>query len=191
MDDQVSAVSMTNNVIESDGGGIFLCHGCQGNSASNNVVVLQPAAFCERGPNGVTYATGSMIYNGIARVDLLPSYFPVSLAATSIVVQLSGQASGGTNAAFNVELDGAIIGTGTARSNIAYYIFTVLLIPYQVHRIAIGLTNGVNTGTSTTALNNLAPFVNISAVNLQIRRPSRVHRWEHTCRVVVPNLGVG
>jgi parallel beta-helix repeat protein len=166
MDDQVSAVTMTNNVIESDGSGIFLCHGCKSNSASNNVLVLQPAAFYDQGSNGVTYSTGDMTYNGITRIDLLPSYFPADLAATTIVVQLSGQASGGTNAAFNIQADGAIIGTGTATSNIANYIFTAQLTPHQVHRIAIGLTNGVTTGTSTTALHNLALFVNNSAVNL-------------------------
>jgi parallel beta-helix repeat protein len=166
MDDQVSAVTMTNNVIESDGSGIFLCHGCKSNSASNNVLVLQPAAFYDQGSNGVTYSTGDMTYNGITRIDLLPSYFPADLAATTIVVQLSGQASGGTNAAFNIQADGAIIGTGTATSNIANYIFTAQLTPHQVHRIAIGLTNGVTTGTSTTALHNLALFVNSSAVNL-------------------------
>jgi Ca-dependent carbohydrate-binding module xylan-binding len=145
MDDQVSAVSMTNNLIESDGSGIFLCHGCPANSAGNHVVVLQPAAFYDRGPNGVTYSTGHMIDNDITRVDLLPSYFPANFAATTIVVQLSGQASGGTNAVFNAQVDGAIIGTGTAGSNIADYIFTVPLVPQQVHRIAIGLTNGANT----------------------------------------------
>jgi hypothetical protein len=67
---------------------------------------------------------------------------------------------------FHVEVDGAIIGTGTAGSYISNYIFTAQLAPHQVHRIAIGLTNGANTATSTTAHNNLALFVNNSAVNL-------------------------
>ena len=166
MDDQVSAVTMTNNVIESTGSGIFLCHGCKSNSASNNVVALQPAAFYDRGANGVTYSTGDMTYNGITRIDLLPSYFPSNLTTTTIIVQLSGQTSGGTNATFNMQVDGAIIGSGTATGNIASYIFTAQLTPHQVHRIAIGLTNGATTGTSTTVLHNLALFVNNSAVSL-------------------------
>lgn len=166
MDDQVSGVAMNNNVIESDGNGIFLCHGCQSNSASNNVIVLQPPAYYDRGANGVSYATGGMTYNGTTRVDLLPSYFPASLTTTTIVVQLSGQASGGANATFNVQADGAVIGTGTASGSIASYVFTAQLAPHQIHRIGISLTNGVTTGTATTALHNLALFVNNTAVNL-------------------------
>jgi parallel beta-helix repeat protein len=160
MDDQVSGVTMTNNVVESDGNGMFLCHGCQSNSANNNVVILQPPAYYDRGANGVTYSTGDMTYNGTTRVDLLPSYFPSSTATTSIVVELSGSAT------FNVLADGAIVGTGTASSNIADYIFTAQLTTHQIHRIAVALTNGATTGTSTTALHNLALFVNNTAVNL-------------------------
>jgi parallel beta-helix repeat protein len=94
MDDQVSTVTIADNVVEGDNNGMFLCHGCQGNAANNNVVVLQPPAYYDRGVDGVTYSTGDMTYNGTVRVDLLPSYFPSSLATATIVVQLSGQASG-------------------------------------------------------------------------------------------------
>ncbi len=166
MDDQVSGVAMSNNVIESNGNGIFLCHGCQANSASNNVVILQPAPYYDRGANGVTYSTGDMTFNGTTRVDLLPSYFPTSLDTTSIVVQLSGTASGNTAAAFNVQVDGNIIGTGTATNTATDYLFTTQLTPHQIHRIGIVLTNGTVTGTSTTALHNMAMFVNNTAVNL-------------------------
>jgi len=166
MDDQVSMVTLTNNVAESNGNGMFLCHGCKGNTASNNVVILQAPAYYDRGSNGVTYSTGAMTYNGTTRVDLLPSYFPSSLTTTTIVVQLSGQASGGTNAAFNVQADGVIIGTGTATSTISDYVFTAQLTPHQIHRIDIGLTNGVTTGTPTTALQNMELFVNNTAVEL-------------------------
>jgi parallel beta-helix repeat protein len=166
MDDQVSGATMTNNVIESNGNGMFLCHGCQSNSANNNVVILQPPAYYDRGANGVTYSTGGMTYNGTTRVDLLPSYFPSGLPTTTIVVQLSGQASGNTAAAFNVQVDGAVIGMGTATSAITDYVFTAQLTPHQIHRIGIGLTNGVTAGNSTTTLNNLALFVNNTAVNL-------------------------
>ncbi|HEY1900943.1 MAG TPA: right-handed parallel beta-helix repeat-containing protein [Terracidiphilus sp.] len=166
MDDQVSAVTMNNNVIESDGNGMFLCHGCATNSASNNVVILQPPAYYDLDSNGSSYSTGDMTYNGTTRVDLLPSYFPASAATTTIIVQLSGQASGNTNAAFNVQADGVIIGTGTATNSLATYVFTAQLAPHQIHRIGIGLTNGANTGASTTALHNLALFVNNTAVNL-------------------------
>ena len=166
MDDQVSGVTMTNNVIESNGNGMFLCHGCQGNSASNNVVILQPPAYYDRGANGVTYSTGDMSYNGATRIDLMPSYFPSSTATTTIVVELSGAASGNTSAAFNVLADGVVIGTGTASSTIADYAFTAQLTPHQIHRIGIALTNGASTGSPTTELHNLVLFVNDTAVNL-------------------------
>jgi len=166
MDDQVSGVTMSNNVIESNGNGMFLCHGCQTNSASNNVVILQPAPYYDRGSNGVTYSTGDMTFNGTTRIDLLPSYFPSSLASTTIVVQLSGTASGNTAAAFNVQVDGNVIGTGTATGTITGYLFTTQLTPHQIHRIGIGLTNGAIAGASTTALHNMTLFVNNTAVSL-------------------------
>jgi parallel beta-helix repeat protein len=166
MDDQVSGVTMSNNVIESNGNGMFLCHGCQTNSASNNVVILQPAPYYDRGSNGVTYSTGDMTFNSTTRVDLLPSYFPSDLSTTTIAVQLSGSGSGSTAAAFNVEVDGNIIGTGTATSTISDYVFTTQIAPHQIHRFGIGLTNGAVTGTSTTALHNMALFVNNTAVSL-------------------------
>jgi hypothetical protein len=166
MDDQVSAITLTSNVIESLGSGIMLCHGCASNVATNNVVVLQPAAYYDRGANGVTFSSGAMNYNGATRVDLLPSYFPANLPTSTIVVQLSGQSSGGANAAFNVQADGVVIGTGTATGSVANYIFTAQLTPHQVHRIGIALTNGATTGTATAALNNLALFVNNTAVQL-------------------------
>jgi hypothetical protein len=107
-----------------------------------------------------------MTYNGVTRVDLLPSYFPANLATTTVVVQLSGQSSSGTAAAFNLQADGVVIATGTASSTVANYVFTAQLTPHQIHRIAIGLTNGVTTGASTTALHNLVMFVNNTAVQL-------------------------
>jgi parallel beta-helix repeat protein len=162
MDDQVSAVTMTNNVVEGDGSGVFLCHGCKSNAANNNVLVLQPPAVYDRGSNGVTYSSGDMAYNGTVRIDLLPSYFPSSLTKTTIVVQLSGTAG----ATFNVQANGAIIGTGTASSTISDYVFTAQLTPHQIHRIGIALTNGVSAGTATTALHNMALFVNNTAVQL-------------------------
>ena len=166
MDDQVSAITMTGNVIESIGSGMFLCHGCETNVASNNIVVLQPAAFYDRGANGLTFSTGAMSYNGTTRADLLPSYFPANLPTSTIVVQLSGQSAGGASAAFNVQADGVVIGAGTATGSVANYIFTAQLTPHQVHRIGIALTNGAATGTATTALNNLVLFVNNTAVQL-------------------------
>jgi len=166
MDDQVSGVAMNNNVVESDGTGMFLCHGCKGNSASNNVLVLQPPASYDRGVNGVTYSTGDIVYNGTVRVDLMPSHFPAALTTTSIVVQLSGQASGGVSATFNVQADGVVVGTGTASASLANYVFTAQLTPHQIHRIGVALTNGVTSGTATTALHNLALFVNNTAVSL-------------------------
>jgi len=166
MDDQVSGVTMSNNVVESDGSGMFLCHGCVSNTATNNVVILQPAAFYDRGSNGLTYSSGAMNWNGETRVDLLPSYFPSSLATTTIVVGLSGQASGGAAAAFNVVADGVVIGSGTATGAVSDFLFTAQLAPHQGHRIAITLTDGAATGTPTATLGNLALFVNNTAVQL-------------------------
>lgn len=166
MDDQVSAVTITNNVTESDGSGMILCHGCSGNTASNNAVILQPPAYFDRGTNGATYSSGDMVFAGTTRVDLLPSYFPASLSTTTIVVQLSGTASGGSSATFNVQADGVVIGTGTATGTVANYVFTAQLTPHQTHRIGIGLTNGATTGSTTTELHNLAMFVNNTAVQL-------------------------
>jgi hypothetical protein len=166
MDDQVSGVAITNNVIESNGSGVFLCHGCKGNSASNNVVVLQPPAYDDRGANGVTYSTGDLTYNGTIRVDLVPSYFPASAAVSTITVQLSGQSAGPQNATFSVLADGAVIGTGTASSTVSDYVFTAQLATHQIHRIGIQLTNGAEAGTPTTALHNMTLFVNNTAVQL-------------------------
>jgi parallel beta-helix repeat protein len=160
MDDQVSGVTLTSNVVESNGNGMFLCHGCAGNTASNNVVILQPPAYYDRGANGVVYSNGDMTYNGNTRVDLLPSYFPSGNSTTSIVARLSGSAT------FNVLADGQVIGSGTATGAIADYVFTAQLAPHHVHRIAIALTNGVTAGSSSTALHNLALFVNNTAVSL-------------------------
>jgi parallel beta-helix repeat protein len=166
MDDQVSGVAMSDNVIESNGNGMFLCHGCQTNSATNNVVILQAAPYYDRGSNGVTYSTGDMAYDGTTRVDLLPSYFPSDLSTTTIVVQASGSAPGNTAAVFNVEVDGNIVGTGTATGTISDYVFTTQIAPHQIHRIGISLTNGAVTGASTTVLHNMALFVNNTAVSL-------------------------
>jgi hypothetical protein len=81
-------------------------------------------------------------------------------------VQLSGTASGNTAAAFNVQVDGNVIGTGTATGTITGYLFTTQLTPHQIHRIGIGLTNGAIAGASTTALHNMTLFVNNTAVSL-------------------------
>jgi len=91
MDDHVSGVTITKNVVESTGvTGIFLCHGCKGNSGDNNVVVLQPAAVYSRGSYGSSLASPDMAYNGTITFDLLPSYFPAGANTSTIVVQLSG-----------------------------------------------------------------------------------------------------
>jgi len=161
MDDQVSAVTIDSNLVESIGSGMMLCHGCKSNTATNNVVVLQPAALYDRGANGVSFSSGFMSLNGTTRVDLLPSYFPASLPTSTIVVQLSGK-----GAAFSVEADGAVIGAGTATSAVADYIFTAQLAPHTVHRIGITLSNGATSGTPTATLGNLAMFVNNTAVQL-------------------------
>jgi hypothetical protein len=46
------------------------------------------------------------------------------------------------------------------------FIYKVALTPHQVHQIGISLTNGANTGNPTTELNNLALFLNNTAVPL-------------------------
>jgi hypothetical protein len=165
-------MTITKNVVESGcNNGIYISHGGQGNTADNNVVVLQPVAIYDRGSLGTSYASGSMNYSGTTRIDLLPSFFPSSVAVSTIVVQLSGIASGNTGAQFNLLADGNIIGSGTATGTVADYIFKTALTPHTVHRIGIQLANGATSGTATTSLQNIALFVNNTAVNLQFNNP--------------------
>jgi Right handed beta helix region/Ca-dependent carbohydrate-binding module xylan-binding len=167
MDDHLGGVTITNNVIESGGtNGALLCHGCSGNAASNNVVILQPGPVYDRAAYGSTFATGDMRYNGTTRIDLLPSYFPEDLATTTIVVQLSGPAIGGESTAFNLQVDGTIVGTGIASDSVNDFIFKIPLAPHQGHRIGIALANGSDTGAVSAELHDLALFVNNTAVSL-------------------------
>jgi parallel beta-helix repeat protein len=167
LDDHLSGVTVTRNVIESgSSNGVLLCHGCKGNTATNNVVILQPAPVYDRGAYGSTFATGAMTYNGITRIDLLPSYFPEAAATSTIVVRLSGQSFNGTGAAFNVQVDGTVIGTGTATSANSKFVFKAAVTPHQVHRVGIALINGADAGATTTALHNLGFMVNNTAVSL-------------------------
>jgi parallel beta-helix repeat protein len=176
MDDHASGVTITKNVIEAGGSqGVYLCSGCQNNTASNNVVILQPPALYDQGSNGVTASSGSMPYNGTTRIDLLPSYFPNSVATSTIIVQLSGTAAGGASAQFNVQADGVVIGSGTASSTLTNYVFQAALTPHRIHRIGIALVNGATSGTSTTALNYTSLFVNNTAV--LIPAPEANHGW--------------
>ncbi len=167
LDDHLSGVTVTRNVIESgSSNGVLLCHGCKGNTATNNVVILQPAPVYDRGAYGSTFATGAMTYNGITRIDLLPSYFPEAAATSTIVVRLSGQSFNGTGAAFNVQVDGTVIGTGVATSANGKYVFKAAVTPHQIHRVGIALINGADTGETTTSLHNLGLMVNNTAVSL-------------------------
>jgi hypothetical protein len=59
-----------------------------------------------------------------------------------------------------------IVGTGTGTDTVSDYVFKVALVPHQVHRIGVALTNGADTGSPTTSLQELALFVNNTAVNL-------------------------
>ena len=166
MDDQVSAVTITNNVTESDGSGMILCHGCAGNTASNNAVILQPAAYFDRGANGVTYSSGDMGLQVRPESTCCPRTSLPACPPQPLWCSSPGTASGGSSATFNVQADGVVIGTGTATGTVANYVFTAQLTPHQTHRIGIGLTNGATTGTPTTELHNLAMFVNNTAVQL-------------------------
>jgi len=71
MDDQVSGVTMSNNVVESDGADVPLPR-CVSNTATNNVVILQPAPSTMRLQRLTTHQGHEL--NGETRVDLLPSY---------------------------------------------------------------------------------------------------------------------
>jgi hypothetical protein len=167
MDDHLSGVTITKNVIESGSTyGVLMCHGCKHNSASNNVVILQPAPVYDRAQYGSTFSTGDMTYNGTTRVDLLPSYFPEDVMTSTIVAQLTGRAYAGASATFDLQVDGSVVGSGTASDRAGNYVFKVSLNPHQVHRIGIALTNGADSGTATRALNNLSLIVNNTAVSL-------------------------
>lgn len=166
LDDHLSGVTVTKNVVESgSSNGMLLCHGCRGNTASNNVVILQPAPIYDRGAYGSTFATGNMNYNGVIRIDLLPSYFPDDVPTSTIVVYVAGQSFNGIKATFNVQVDGAAVGAATA-TGAAKYAFKVALQPHQEHRVGIALTNGAETGSTTTALLNVGLMVNNTVVSL-------------------------
>jgi parallel beta-helix repeat protein len=167
LDDHLSGVTVTKNVIESSGNyGVVMCHGCKRNSASNNIVILQPAPVYDRGQYGSTFSTGDMTNNGTTRIDLLPSYFPEDAQTSTIVVQLVGQAFAGTSATFDLQVDGSTVGTETAPDHAGTFVFKVAVKPHQIHRIGIALTNGSDSGTATRALNNLSLIVNNTAVSM-------------------------
>jgi parallel beta-helix repeat protein len=164
MDDHVSRATITKNVVESGSTGIFLCHGCDANTADNNLIVMQaPASFSPAG-GGSAPATQDMYYNGTMTFDFLPSFFPGSTATSVIVVQLSGDSAGGAEAHFNVAADGMMLGSGTATAGVSDFVFKAVLIPHQHHQITLQLDNGVNSGTPTASLHNIVFFVNNTAV---------------------------
>lgn len=166
MDDHASGVTITKNVVESTGiTGIFLCHGCKGNSADNNVVVLQPTAVYSRGSYGSTNASPDMAYNGTISFDLLPSYFPNGVNTSTIVVQLSGTpAADGTPAHFIVSADHKWIGDGYAQNAVSSFVFKAALTPHTHHLITLRLDNGADTGTATRQLHNIVFFINNTAI---------------------------
>jgi len=162
MDDHASGVTITKNVVESTGvTGIFLCHGCKGNSADNNIVVVQPAGVYSRGSYGYNLASPDMPYNGTITFNLLPSYFPAGVNTSTIVVQLSGTpAANGTAAHFVVSADGKWIGDGYAQNTVSSYVFKATLTPHTQHKIALRLDNGAVSGTPTRQLHNVTFFIN-------------------------------
>jgi Ca-dependent carbohydrate-binding module xylan-binding len=168
MDSHASRVTITKNVIESASTGIFLCHGCNDNTADNNVIVMQaPGSFTPHS-GGSAPATQDMKYNGTMTIDFLPSFFPVGVATSVIVVQLSGDSAGGVGAHFNVGADGTMIGSGTATAGVTDFVFKAALAPHQHHQISLQLDNGVDSGTPTAALHNIAFFVNNTAFVPQV-----------------------
>jgi parallel beta-helix repeat protein len=168
MDDHASSVTMTNNVIESASTGILLCHACNDNTADNNVLVMQaPGTFSPRS-GGSAPATQDMSYNGTMTLDFLPSFFPSGVATSVIVVQLSGDSASGAGAQFNVGADGTVIGGGTATADVTDFVFKAALAPHQHHQISLQLDNGVDSGTPTAALHNIAFFVNNTAFVPQV-----------------------
>jgi parallel beta-helix repeat protein len=166
MDDHASGVTITKNVVESTGvTGIFLCHGCKGNSADNNVVVLQPAAIYSRGSYGSSNASPDMPYNGTLTFNLLPSYFPNGVNTSTIVVQLSGTpAADGSPAHFVVSADGKWIGAGYAQNAVSSFVFRAALTPHTQHSVTLRLDNGAATGTATRQLHNISFFINNAVI---------------------------
>ena len=111
-DDHVSASTAAKNVVEAHGAGIFLCHGCDGNTAVNNLVVIQPQAYYHQIGARPVLATPDMNFLGRDFVAALPSYFPAGLKDYTITWQFSGTASNGQPPAFEVQVDGKTIGRG-------------------------------------------------------------------------------
>jgi parallel beta-helix repeat protein len=166
MDDHVSGVTMTKNVIESGSSGVFLCHGCERNSAENNLIVLQGSGTYSLNSGASSLATQDMNYNGTVTMDLLPSYFPNGVEKSVIVVQLSADSPSNAGGHFIVGVDGNVIGSAIARSTISDFVFKAALVPHRRHRISLQFDNGVDTGTPTTTLHNITLFINNSAVSL-------------------------
>ncbi len=169
MDDKTSGVTINNNVIEDNWQGILLCHGCTGNSASNNVVVLNPQPVYTNYQGTQSSATGAMTLNGTTSIALEPSYFPSNIDTSTIVVQLTGTSTGSIAPQFNVLADGFVIGSATAPTDgatVQQSVFLANLTPRTFHTIGVQLTNGANTGTSTQGLGNMLLFVNNTLVSL-------------------------
>ena len=166
-DDHVSTSIATKNVTEAHSEGIFLCHGCIGNSAVNNLVVIQPQAYYRQVGEQAVVATPDMDFTGRTFVEALPSYFPAGVKVSSITWQLSGVSSNGQAPKFEVELDGKKIGSGSATSEIADYSFNAKVAPYTEHQLTLVLKNGARGGSPTQSLHNISLFIDGIGVPLQ------------------------
>jgi parallel beta-helix repeat protein len=167
MDDHVSGVTYSKNVILTNYVGMFLCHGCQSNKADNNVVLLQSAPVYDKGLLGQSSATAAMPNNGTLYMDVLPSYFPRKTGPYKIVLQMMGTSTDAVQPHFNVLVDGTNIGSGNATVGaVTQYVFDATVAPQLLHRVAIQLDNGSTSGASTRALSSMALFVNNTAVPL-------------------------
>jgi hypothetical protein len=169
MDDKTSGVTINDNLTENNWQGILLCHGCTGNSASNNVAILNPDPIYTNYQGTQSAASGTMTLNGTTSIALQPSYFPANVDTSTIVVQLTGKSTASIPPQFNVLADGEIIGSGTAPtdgSTVQQSVFLANLTPRTFHTIAVQLTNGANTGTATQQLGSLVFFINNTYVSL-------------------------
>ena len=166
-DDHVSGSAATKNVAEAHSTGMFVCHGCSGNSAINNLVVMQPQAYYRQVGMPAAVATMDMNFSGRTFVQALPSFFPASEQDFSIAWQFSGTPSNGQLPEFEVQVDGKTIGHGLAAAQVADYPFNAKVAPYTEHQLTLVLKNGARSGSPTQSLHNISLFINGAAVPLQ------------------------
>ncbi len=127
------------------------------------VASTSPLVTYDKGaPDGKDVVPGQegMWWNGALDFALTKDHFPVPTPTdptgnTQIVLNLSGNAAGGTNAHFNLLIDGRKVGEGVAGTSAKDYVFSIDAPADQAHKIQIQYDNdGVVNGQDRNLLVN-------------------------------------